>query len=282
MQQAKNSAKTGQTIASILETNSGILSNDDINEKVLSLIIDIVWEETFKLFDYLEIGKQWCSEIKNKEYIPYKTRMKREDALKNIIQNCYIEFQGLPTEYSFSNGFKGYSNIKFVQMMNKYMQANKYYKWQIGSEGLNKYFYPTKKLASNIVMLLVASQINPESAIYLDKNCLHSDINENIARISWVKNRAGGEQTNMPFPKGKHKKSKTIPNVIERYLSYSSNIHSFIAEKNQNLLFVFRSNTTGKMSSFQIFNNSGSKIMNESINLIKENLLKEKVQLLLI
>lgn len=275
LQQAKNSAKTGITIASILDTNSENISNDDINEKVLSLIIDTLWEETFKLFDYLELGEKWCSEISNKEYIPYKSGMKRDEALQNIIKNCYIEFKGLPIEYSFYNRFKGHTNINFIKVMNRYINANQYYKWKLGPEEINKYFYPTKKLASNIIVLLVASQINPESAIYLDKNCLHSDIDENITRISWVKNRAGGEQTNMPFPTGKHKQAKTIPNVIERYLNYSSNMHSFVSEKNQNLLFVFRSNTTGKMASFQIFN-SGPQIMSESINLIKENLLKKE------
>ena len=128
LQQAKNSAKTGQTIASVLDINAATLSNDDINEQVLSLIVDILWEETLKLFSYLEIGEKWCSEINSKEYIPYKIGMKKEEALKNIIQNCYLEFKGLPTEYAISNGFQGYSNLNFVEIMKKYMNANKYYK----------------------------------------------------------------------------------------------------------------------------------------------------------
>lgn len=269
LQQAKNSSKTGVTISSLLSNISTDLSKDDINEKSLSLIIDCLWEDTFELFSKLEKGEQWISEIKTNKYLEFKRGMTKDEAIENMFKNCFIEFNGLPEKYTFSSGFKGYHNTHFIKIFNQYINASKHYKWNIYLEDVAQYFYPIKRLASNIMVLLVASQINPESAMYLKKDCLNTDISSDVTRVSWSKNRSGGEQVHMPFPRGNHIYAKTIPNVIQRYLTYRQKIIDFTKKDFDDLLFIFKHTT---QNGFGIFSNEGKHIIKFSLQQIQKTI----------
>lgn len=275
LQQAKNSSKVGITIATSLKNEKINLSQDDINEKVLSLILASAWEETFKLFDLLKFGNELCVNLENKKYIEYNKEMTREQALQAMIKNMYIEFGGLSSEYSMIENFPGYYNKAFVKIFSSYLNANYKNKWGINSFEINKYFNPTKELAGNILILLYASHINPESANTLNLNCLKGDTEKDIVRISWVKNRAGGEQLSMPFPKGKHDRAKTIPNILNLYKYATEKIRKDAPNHLKELMFIWKNNKTGKRATIQHCNLSGNNLIKDALILIKQNIINQ-------
>lgn len=272
LQQAKNSSETGVTIASLIENNLLSLSKDEINEEILSSILNFLWSDSLSLLNKLDEGQKIFSTINSSEYFEYRTGMAKDEAIENIVKNYFIEFKGISDKYLFSKSFQGYDNIKFVNMMKKYVSANKHYKWGIYNDDIYQYFYPTKRLASNILILLASAQINPESAMFLKTDCLQTDINSEIVRVAWNKNRAGGEQISIPFPKGNHEQAKTIPNLLTRYLKYRKNITTFANDDFDDLLFVFKHVTT---YGFGVFLNQGRHLIKENLMFFKRSLEQE-------
>lgn len=274
LQQAKNSSRTGKTIASTISTPNldKKLNADDINEKVLGLIVDSVWNVSFHLFDLLEKGQQLINEPIN-ELIEYDSKMSREEALYSIIKNMYFEFKGLSDKFLFTSRFKGYSNKNFITIMNKYVTANQKNKWCFSSKEINCYLNPSKDLVNCILILLSAAQVNPESAYYLDINCLENDLNEDIVRLSWIKHRAGGVQKSIPFPKGKHPRAKTIPNVIVLFKKYSSSLRKEVSTEMQERLFIWKGFQANKVDKITTYFNSGKVALIGLIPLIKKDLI---------
>lgn len=276
LQQAKNASKAGQTIASVVNFSSNNLSADDINEKVLSIIVNAVWEQTFVFFDILEKGNRIIQNNDNK-FIHYDKSMTREQALFGIIKNMYIEFKGLSNQYTFSTRFKGYENQIFIELMNKYVTANINNRWHICGEEITSYLYPTKNLVNCILILLSASQVNPESAAYLDIDCLQSDINEDVSRLSWIKHRAGGVQKSIPFPNGKSDKSKTIPNVIRLFKKHSSLLRKEAQNDLQSKLLIWKGYQVGRIDKIQSCTSFGNSEIKVLLNIIKNNLIEKNI-----
>lgn len=271
LEQAKNSSKAGTTIASKILSDSIDLNVDDINEKVLSLIVDATWEETFKLFELLEIGRTITNK-ENKILIPYDDQMTREEALNSIVNNIQLEFCGFSDAYSFVTRFNGYKNQRFVDLMDQYCKVSRLKKWNITTEDINKFFNPSKELIDLILILLSAAQINPESAANLEINCLENDVDENIVRLSWIKHRGGGIQQSIPFPKGKNKKSKTIPNIISLFQEYSFNLRNTAPLELKNQLFIYKNYKVSSSGLIRAVTTSGGKSLNAAFNLIRKNL----------
>lgn len=271
LEQAKNSSKAGTTIASKILSDSIDSNVDDINEKVLRLIIDAAWEETFKLFEILEIGRTITNK-ENKTLIPYDEQMTREEALNGIVNNIHLEFCGISDEYSFVTRFNGYKNQEFVNIMNQYCKNSRLKKWNITNEDINKYFNPSKALIDLILILLSAAQINPESAANLELDCLENDIDDNTMRLSWIKHRGGGIQQSIPFPKGKNKKSKTIPNIISLFRDYSSSIRITAPEELKRQLFICKNYNFSSSGIIHSSFKGDNKTLKSTLNLIVKNL----------
>lgn len=276
IQQAKNASKAGQTIASVVNFSGNKLSADDINEKVLSIIINAVWEQTFVFFDMLEKGDEIIQNNDN-QFILYDKYMNREQALFGIIKNMYIEFKGLSNQYTFSTRFKGYENKTFVDLMNKYVTANINNRWHICGEEIGSYLYPSKNLVNCILILLTASQVNPESAAYLAFDCLQSDINEDVSRLSWIKHRAGGIQKSIPFPNGKSVRSKTIPNIITLFKKHSTLLRKESPNDLQSKLLIWKGYQIGRIDKIQSYTSFGKSELKVLLNIIKNNLIEKNI-----
>lgn len=276
IQQAKNSSKAGQTIASVVNFSGNKLSADDINEKVLSIIINEVWEQIFVFFDMLEKGSEIIQNNDN-QFVPYDKSLNREQALYGIIKNMYIEFKGLSNKYTFPTRFKGYENQTFIKLMNKYVTANINNGWHICGEEINSYLYPTKNLVNCILILLTASQVNPESAAHLEFDCLQSDINEDVSRLSWIKHRAGGIQKSIPFPNGKSIKSKTIPNIIRLFKKHSTLLRKEAPNDLQSKLLIWKGYQIGRIDKIKSYTSFGKSELKVLLNIIKNNLIKKNI-----
>lgn len=276
LQQAKNSSKAGQTISSFLSFKGNTLSADDVNEKVLTIIVNAVWEQSFVFFDRLETGSKIIQNNDN-EFIPYDKSMNREQALYAIVKNMYIEFKGLSNKYTFSTRFAGYENKKFIELMNKYITANINNHWHICGEEIGSYLYPTKNLVNCILILLVASQINPESAAHLDIDCLESDIEKDFSRVSWTKNRAGGVQKSIPFPNGKTDRAKTIPNIIRLFKKHSATLRKEAPNELQSKLLIWKGYQIGRIDKIQSYNSFGKSELTVLWSIIKNNLIEKNV-----
>lgn len=149
--------------------------------------------------------------------------------------------------------------------MNKYVNTNQKNKWRFSSKEINCYLNPTKDLVNYILILLSAAQVNPESAYYLDINCLENDLNEDIVRLSWIKHRAGGVQKSIPFPK--------IPNVIELFKKYSSSLRKEVSTEMQERLFIWKGFQANKVDKITTYFNSGKVALIGLIPLIKKDLI---------
>ena len=108
--------------------------------------------------------------------------------------------------------------------------------------------------------------------MFLKTNCLRTDINSELVRVSWVKNRSGGEQMSIPFPGGNYDQAKTIPNLLNRYLTYRKNITTFTNNEFDDLLFVFKHVST---YGFGVFFNQGKNLIKESLSVLKVSLENE-------
>jgi hypothetical protein len=91
-------------------------------------------------------------------------------------------------------------------------------------------------------------------------------------RLTWVKHRAGGEQLSIPFPKGKHVKSKTIPNVIKLYANSTMHFRENAPKKIKDLLFIWKNHQGGEKSAIQHPRSSGHDLIKDALKLIKNNL----------
>ena len=91
------------------------------------------------------------------------------------------------------------------------------------------HFHPTAPMVGLCLALLCAAQVNPVSAAELEADSLVDDEREGFKRLRWAKHRAGGEQLALPFPVG-GPRARTIPRLVERYLSVSAELRALAPE----------------------------------------------------
>lgn len=227
---AKAGSSSGNTIATSIDGQSGYGSADDVNEKVLGVMVDGAWNEAFEMLAKIEQGKVWreqaivmlskankSSSKRSISYLVAEDSLDREGCIERVVKNMQMAFGGFSTEWGMAYGFDGSGKVGLGDAVDGLLARARCLGNPINAEEVYGYFHPTKSLAGCVLFLLSAAQINPESAARLRVDCLHSATDSNIVRVSWPKWRAGGEQTSMPFPKGSSHASKTIPNLIERY-----------------------------------------------------------------
>lgn len=262
LEAAKMGSTAGSTIGTSILGEAARLSTDDVNERTLTLLVDAAWDEAFELLDRVDQGTEWRASAKAwrvahgeatessppNRYLTIGSEATRSDCLRVIVQNIELAFGGFSATYPLSNGFKDFADAELTAAVSYAVKIAAKTGEPVIAHEIYSYFHPTKELAGCALFLLSAAQINPESAAALRVDCVQTDSNPNIARIAWFKWRAGGEQASMPFPKGTHRKSKTIPNLLERYKEASVELRLVAPEKISEILLIWGGGGTGKKS----------------------------------